>query len=281
MQVIDKRSETEPILGVDGLSVSFEGTNGTVRALRGATLSLRPGEVMGLVGESGSGKSVLAWSAVGLTPPPGEIVAGQVTFRGRSLVKDGTLDEGVRRRLAGSEIGLVVQNARAHLNPLVRVGDQLANVARVRPGVSAGDARAAAVEMLARVALSERSARAYPHELSGGMAQRVLIAMAAINGPAVLFADEPTMGLDVTIQAQVLDVLSAETQRLSSSLCLVTRDLGIVANYCQTVGVIRQGQVLEVTSVEEFFAGATHPYSRSLLAAATLGEHSRATGVRR
>jgi ABC-type dipeptide/oligopeptide/nickel transport system ATPase component len=243
--------------------------------LDGIGFDVPPGEILGLVGESGSGKSVLMWSIVGLTPPPGRLVAGDVSFGEETMITAGTPDTAALRRVRGSGIGLIVQNARAHLNPLIPIGEQLANVSLAARGGKRADARREAVAMLARVALSdpERIAVSYPHQLSGGMAQRVLIALATINRPRVLLADEPTMGLDVTIQTQVLDLLTEEVRRLGdSALCLVTRDLGVVANYCHTVGVLQAGRLVELSPVREFFAHPRHPHSIALLAAATLAD---------
>jgi ABC-type dipeptide/oligopeptide/nickel transport system ATPase component len=268
----------DELFAVDGLAVGFATAGGPTRVLDGVSFALRAGETMGLVGESGAGKSLLIWSAVGLTPPPGQIVAGEVRFRGDRIAGRGAGDDEERlRHVRGVEIGLIVQNARAHLNPLVRVGDQLANVVRAHGELSRDAARRRAIELLAQVALNdpERTARSYPHELSGGMAQRVLIAMATINSPAVVLADEPTMGLDVTIQTQVLDLLTAEARRLGTALCIVTRDLGIVAHYCQTVGVLHNGAIVELAPVAEFFARPRHPHSARLLDAATFQQRAR------
>jgi ABC-type dipeptide/oligopeptide/nickel transport system ATPase component len=264
----------EETFTVRDLVVEFPTDGDACHVLDGASLSLRPGEVMGLVGESGAGKSVLMWTAVGLTPPPGRATAGEISFCGEPLLDHRGWIEERLAAVRGSGIGLIVQNARAHLNPLARIGEQLANVAMAARALPRAKARELAVARLEQLALAdpERTAAAYPHELSGGMAQRVLIAMATINSPRVLLADEPTLGLDVTIQAQVLDLLSEETRRLgASSLCLVTRDLGIVANYCDTVGVLHEGRVVEFAPTTEFFASPQHPHSIELLEAARLG----------
>jgi oligopeptide/dipeptide ABC transporter ATP-binding protein len=255
---------SEPLLATKDLTIQFGTPQGLVKAVNEISFALEPREFLGLVGETGSGKSVLAWSLVGIVPPPGKVVKGDVYFQGMRL--HGNAGKGIRR-IRGKEIGLIVQNARAHLNPLVQVGKQIANAYRAHVEASPKEALAKAVEMLHIVAIPdpERRVRAYPHELSGGMAQRVMIAIAIIHSPKVLIADEPTMGLDVTIQAQILDSLADLVHRLGSSALLATRDMGIIANYCQRVGVLYAGQLVEIASVGEFFAKPRHPYSVALL----------------
>jgi peptide/nickel transport system ATP-binding protein len=238
------------------------------------SFALERGEILGLVGETGSGKSVVVWSVVGLVPPPGQIVKGEVYFQGTNYLSK---REEELRGIRGKEIGLIVQNARSHLNSLVRVGDQIAYAYQAHADISHKEALAKAVEMLYKVAMPdpERRARAYPHELSGGMAQRVMIAIALIHSPKVVIADEPTMGLDVTIQAQILDLLEEQLHRLGSSTLIVTRDIGIVANYCQRVGVVYAGQIVELAPVKSFFAKPRHPYSIALLDAVSFGRAQR------
>jgi oligopeptide/dipeptide ABC transporter ATP-binding protein len=255
---------SEPLLATKDLTIQFGTPQGLVKAVNEISFALEPRELLGLVGETGSGKSVLAWSLVGIVPPPGKVVRGDVYLQGVRLHGNAGKD---MRRIRGKEIGLIVQNARAHLNPLVQVGKQIANAYRAHVEASPKEALAKAVEMLHIVAIPdpEQRVRAYPHELSGGMAQRVMIAIAIIHSPKVLIADEPTMGLDVTIQAQILDSLADLVHRLGSSTLLVTRDMGIIANYCQRVGVLYAGQLVEIASVEAFFARPRHPYSVALL----------------
>jgi len=240
-----------------------------VQAVDGVSLELAAGETLGLLGETGSGKSTIAWSVLGLVPPPGRIEGGAIRLLGRDLL---SVQEEELRRIRGKQLGLIVQNARAHLNPLVPIGVQIANAYSSHTEASPRDAFQVAVDTLERVAIPdpERRARAFPHELSGGMAQRVMIAMAIVNSPRVLIADEPTMGLDVTIQAQILDLLADQVDSLGASTLLITRDLGIVANYCTRVAVLYAGQVVEMAPVNEFFRHPRHPYSIGLLDSATL-----------
>lgn len=264
----------EGILAVEDLATYFYTYRGVVKAVNGVSFTLERGESLGLVGETGSGKSVVAWSTVQLVAPPGRIVRGKVYFQGAKLLEK--RDEELRR-IRGKEIGLIVQNARAHLNPLVRVGDQIANAYLAHTEASLREAQSKAIEMLETVAMPdpEYRARAYPHELSGGMAQRVMIAMSIIHSPKVLIADEPTLGLDVTIQTQILDLLEEQVHRLGSSILLITRDLAIVANYCQKVGVVYGGQIVELAPVEAFFNKPRHPYSIALLDAVSFGHSGR------
>ncbi|HKQ01478.1 MAG TPA: ABC transporter ATP-binding protein [Actinomycetes bacterium] len=260
----------EAILEIQDLSVEFQARGRRARALDGVTLQLRPGETLGLIGESGSGKSIVAWSVLGLLPSPGQIVAGRVVLEGRDLL---SRREEELRTIRGRDLALIVQNARAHLNPLLRVGDQVAEVYRGHHDVSLKDARRRALEMLTKVAIPdpEERLRAYPHELSGGMAQRVLIAMATINEPKVLVADEPTMGLDVTIQTQILDLLRQQVEELGASALLITRDLGIAANYCDRIAVLYAGRIVEVGPVERVFDEPRHPYTIRLLHSSRFG----------
>jgi oligopeptide/dipeptide ABC transporter ATP-binding protein len=263
---------TDDVLAVEGLTTCFFTRRGIVQAVNDVDLRLGRGESLGIVGETGSGKSALAWSIVDLVPPPGRIIRGGVFLDGRPLIGQAP-DE--MRRIRGKDISLIVQNARAHLNPLVRVGDQIANAYRPHAAGSAQDVKARVLQMLEAVAMPDpvRRARAYPHELSGGMAQRVMIAMAMIHSPKVLIADEPTMGLDVTIQAQILDLLQAQVEQQRASTIVVTRDLGIVANYCGRVGVMHAGAIVELAPVASFVEGQgpRHPYSIALVGATSFG----------
>lgn len=257
-----------PVLSIKNLVVTFHTSHGDVPAVRGLNLNLRLGETLGLLGESGSGKSTVAWSILGLVPHPGRIGSGQVHLGERDLLAG--QDE--LRKVRGSEIGFIVPNARAHLNPLLPVGKQIAAVYRAHNEVSGDEAHERAIDMLKRVAIpdAEARAKAYPHEMSGGMAQRVIIAMATVNSPRVLIADEPTMGLDVTIQSQILELLAEQVQELGASMLLITRDLGIAARYCDRLAVLRGGQLIEEAPARDFFASPQHPYSAALLSAAVL-----------
>ncbi len=216
------------------------------------------------MGESGSGKSTAAMALLGLVRPPGRVVAGSVRLRGVDIL--GRSDAQLRT-VRGREVGLITQDARGALNPLVRVGDQIANVLRAHADVDKRTAQRRAVEALRIVGIPdpERRVRAYPHELSGGMAQRVLIAIATIHDPVLLIADEPTTGLDVTVQAQFLDTLQRRVQDTGSAVLFVTHDLGIVAQYCDRVAVMLQGEIVEQADVRTIFGSPSHPYTRELV----------------
>jgi len=250
-----------PILRVRGLEVAF----GARRAVAGFDLDIAPGEIVGLTGDSGAGKSTLGLALLGLTRSPGRILGGVVEFEGTDVL---ALDEEQRRRIRGAKIGLIVQNPRASLSPLHTVGQQIADTYRAHEGGTRAAAAAHAVEMLRSLGLNdpERRVQAYPHEVSGGMAQRVLIAMALGCGPRLLVADEPTSGLDVTIQAQFLDDMWHSVRRAGSAVLLMTQDLSIIANYCDRVVVMQDGQRVEDAPTPVFFAAPAAAYGRSLLA---------------
>ena len=250
-----------PILRVRGLEVAF----GTRRAVADFDLDIAPGEIVGLTGDSGAGKSTLGLALLGLTRPPGRILGGTVEFEGTDIL---ALDEAQRRRIRGAKIGLIVQNPRASLSPLHSVGQQIADTTRTHEGGTRAAAAVHAVEMLRTLGMNdpERRVQAYPHEVSGGMAQRVLIAMALGCGPRLLVADEPTSGLDVTIQAQFLDDMWHSVRRAGSAVLLMTQDLSIIANYCDRVVVMQDGQRVEDAPTRVFFAAPAAAYGRSLLA---------------
>ncbi len=256
----------ELALEIDDLHTHFFTAAGVVKALNGVSLQLERGMMFGLVGESGAGKTTLAHSIMRVVPPPGRVVKGETRLLGRDLQ---ALSEDALRRIRGSEIAMIVPNPRAELNPLLTIGAQLANVARAHLGVGIKEARERAVRMLAEVKIPDpaRRAGAYPHELSGGMAQRVVIAMALIGEPKVTISDDATSGLDVTVQAQVLDLTLSLLRDGDSASLMITRDLGIVANYCDRVAVLYRGCVLEMADVRSFFANPRHPYSVELLEA--------------
>jgi ABC-type dipeptide/oligopeptide/nickel transport system ATPase component len=258
-------SATQPILEASHLNVVYPLPGGEVPAVKGFSLSIGEQEFVGLVGESGSGKSTAALALMGLVRAPGMIVSGEVHFGGESIL---TKSDDELRSIRGNEIGLIVQNSRAALNPLVRVGDQIANVYRAHHHVGKADALQRAVESLGAVGIPDprRRANAYPHQLSGGMAQRVLIAMATVNEPKLLIADEPTTGLDVTVQAQFLDTLQSKVRDSRSAVVFVTHDLGIVAHYCDRVAVMYRGQVIEEATVDDLFARPKHAYTQRLIA---------------
>jgi ABC-type dipeptide/oligopeptide/nickel transport system ATPase component len=258
-------SAMQPILEASHLNVVYPLPGGEVPAVKDFSIAIGEREFVGLVGESGSGKSTAALALMGLVRAPGRIVSGEVRFGGESVL---TKSDDELRSIRGNEIGLIVQNSRAALNPLLRVGDQIANVYRAHHQVGKREGLERAVESLAAVGIPDprRRASAYPHQLSGGMAQRVLIAMATVNEPKLLIADEPTTGLDVTVQAQFLDTLQSKVRDSGSAVVFVTHDLGIVAHYCDRVAVMYQGQVIEEATVDDLFARPQHAYTQRLIA---------------
>jgi peptide/nickel transport system ATP-binding protein len=269
----------DPILRCSSLRIDYAAPRGTVRAVNGLDLALQEGCTLGLVGESGSGKSTLAWGILRLVPWPGRILGGQILFRGEDLLAK---SETEMRQIRGRKIALITQSARAGLSPLVRIGTQIANVYRAHHNVPAKQARRHVIDMLSAVTLGdpERIAESYLHELSGGMAQRVIIAMALICSPEIVIADEPTTALDLTVQTQILDLIRDIVARRGMSTIIVTHDLAIVAQYCQSLAVMYNGQLLESGPVQRFFKGPVHPYSAALLASASYTSKlvRRATG---
>ena len=252
------------LLEVDGLVVEFETEDGTVHAVNGVSLVLRPGETLAIVGESGSGKSVTALSIMGLITKPGRIVDGVIEFGGRDLR---TLSEREYRDLRGGDLAMVFQDPCSSLNPSFRVGYQIAEAILAHANVSKDEANQRAAELLSLVEIPEPAQRArdYPHQFSGGMRQRAMIAMAVANAPKLLIADEPTTALDVTIQAQVLDVLRTAQRETNAALLLITHDLGIVAGLADRVAVMYAGRVVEEGRVDEIFYDPRHPYTNGLL----------------
>ncbi len=253
-----------PLLEVDDLRVDFFTRRGTVQAVRGVSFRLGRGETLGVVGESGSGKSVMAQTLLGLTELPGRITGGDVRWKGESLVTDA---EAALRRVRGKEIAMVFQDPMTSLNPLFTVGTQVAEVCRRHLGSSRKAARDRAVELLDLVGIAnpERRVKQYPHEMSGGMRQRVLIAMALACEPELLVADEPTTALDVTIQAQILELVAELQQRLGLAVLLITHDLGVVAGLCDRVAVMYAGKLVEVAAADDLYATPGHPYTAGLL----------------
>ncbi|TPG44206.1 ABC transporter ATP-binding protein [Roseomonas nepalensis] len=250
----------DALLSVRGLTVAFNG----VAAVSDLDLDVMPGEILGLTGDSGAGKSTLGLALLGLTRPPGRILRGRAVLEGTDLL---ALPEAARRRLRGRRIGLIVQSPRGALSPLHTIGAQIGGVLRAHLPLSRPEAAARSVGLLRRLGLNdpERRAGAYPHEISGGMAQRVLIAMAVGAGPRLLVADEPTSGLDVTIQAAFLDELAATARAAGSAVLLMTQDLGIIANYCDRVAVMQGGRIVAEGATRAFFAAPADDYSRTLL----------------
>jgi len=255
-----------PILEVTDLQTVFFTNSGLFRAVDHVSFSLRRGETLAIVGESGCGKSVSALSIMRLVPdPPGRIIGGQVLLDGTDLL---ALDEAEMRDIRGNRISMIFQEPMTSLNPVIRIGDQIAEAVRLHRSVSARDAWDRAVEMLKLVRIPEAAQRArdYPHQLSGGMRQRAMIAMALACRPTLLIADEPTTALDVTIQAQILHLMLELQQELGMGLILITHDLGVVAQTAQRVVVMYAGRKVEEADVEALFAQPLHPYTRGLMA---------------
>jgi oligopeptide/dipeptide ABC transporter ATP-binding protein len=252
------------LLEVDRLTTVFAVRQGEATAVDGVSLHVDAGETLGLVGESGSGKSVTALSIMRLVQPPGRISGGQVRFDGRDLL---TVSEADMCRVRGAEIALIFQEPMTALNPVFTVGDQIAETLIVHDRASRADARRQAVDLLDAVRIPDAAARVrdYPHQLSGGMRQRVLIAMALACRPRLVIADEPTTALDVTIQAEILDLLREMRARFNLALLLITHDLGVVAETADRVAVMYAGRIVEEGPVREIFRGPEHPYTRGLL----------------
>ena len=251
------------LLEVHGLATAFEHEHGAARAVDGVSFTLEAGQVLGLVGESGCGKSVTALSLMRLVPLPGRVVAGEVLLEGRELL---ALPEREMRRLRGPGMAMIFQEPMTSLNPVLRVGSQIAEAVRIHSGVGRRAAWDRAVELLGEVGIPEPATRArdYPHQLSGGMRQRVMIAMAISCSPKVLIADEPTTALDVTIQAEILDLLRTLRERHRMAVLLITHDLGVVAEQADAVAIMYAGHIVEYANVFEIFDRPLHPYTQAL-----------------
>src|SRR2546421_1466526 len=253
-----------PLLDVRDLCTSFFLEGGEARAVDGVSFALDAGRVLGLVGESGCGKSVTALSLMRLVPPPGRIVGGKVSFDGRDLL---TLPEREMRTVRGAGLAMIFQEPMTSLNPVLTVGSQIAEAVRLHRPVSRREAWERAVELLAEVGIPEpaRRARDHPHRLSGGMRQRVMIAMAISCEPRALIADEPTTALDVTIQAEILDLLRALREQRGMAVLLITHDLGVVAEQADEVAIMYAGRIVEHAATADLFADPRHPYTEALL----------------
>jgi len=255
----------QAILDVRDLHTHFETERGVVRAVDGVDLRVEAGRTVGVVGESGCGKTVLALSILRLVPmPPGRIVGGSVLLNGRDLL---TLPTEEMRMVRGREISMIFQEPMTSLNPVFRVGEQIAEVFRLHQGMNRRDAEQRSVEMLRMVGIPspEKRASDYPHQMSGGMRQRVMIAIALACRPRVMLADEPTTALDVTIQAQMIDLIDCLRQETGTAVVLITHDLGVVAETAETVAVMYAGQVVEQGPVRDLFSSPLHPYTRGLM----------------
>jgi oligopeptide/dipeptide ABC transporter ATP-binding protein len=257
----------QPLLRVEDLRTSFHTDEGTAKAVDGVSFVVAEQETLGIVGESGCGKSVTALSILRLIPdPPGRIEGGNVEFQGRDLLD---LTEKEMRRIRGNEIAMIFQEPMTSLNPVYTVGEQISEVLRLHRGVTRAEAEERAVEMLRRVRIPDPEQRVeeYPHQLSGGQRQRVMIAMALACDPALLIADEPTTALDVTVQAQILDLLRELQNEFGMAIMLITHDLGVIAEMAHRVVVMYAGVVVESGTVEQIFDGPNHPYTEGLKAA--------------
>ena len=256
----------DSLLEISGLAVEFDSRKGPVRILDDINLSIAAGEVLGVVGQAGAGKTVLVRSLLRLLPENGRAVEGSIRFRGQDLL---TMEAAELRRMRGTGIAHILPDAKSQLNPLVRVGDMRVAVLRTHEKATRDEARARAAALLASVGIAdpERRLSAYPHELSGGMAQRICIALALMHSPSLIVADEPTAGLDVTVQRQVLDLMATLVRDREAAQLMVTRDLGIVAHYCQQVAVIHDGRIVEVAPTVQLFDSPEHPYTKQLLIA--------------
>jgi oligopeptide/dipeptide ABC transporter ATP-binding protein len=262
---MDARVTNQPLLQVEDLRIRFYTLRGVVHALDEITLHVNTGESVGIVGETGCGKSITARGILRLIDPPGRIIKGTVKFEGMDLL---SLSEGDIRKIRGSQISMIMQEPKMSLNPSMRVGKQVAETLMIHDrSLNKRAARARALEMLAAVAIPDpgRMARRYPHELSGGMAQRIMIAMMLVTRPKLLIADEPTSALDVTIQAQIIDLMNDLIEQIGSSVLMISHDLGVVAETCDRVIVMYAGNVVESGRVTDVLRDPQHPYTQGLL----------------
>lgn len=261
---MDTHHTRQPLLQVQNLSTSFFTPDGEVKAVDGVSFAIHPGETLGIVGESGCGKSITSLSIMRLLSNPGRIVGGEILLRGENLL---TKSEQEMRRLRGKEISMIFQEPMTSLNPVFTVGEQIAEALRIHEGLDRVRAMERATEMVRRVGIPspERRVQQYPFELSGGMRQRVMIAIALACNPALLIADEPTTALDVTIQAQILDLMKGLQRDFGLTIMLITHDLGVVAETCDKVAVMYAGKIVEYADVKTLFREPKHPYTRGLL----------------
>ncbi len=265
-------STQQPLLEVKDLKTYFYTEDGVVKAVNGVDFSIKPGEVMGLVGESGSGKSVTSLTIMRLLTSNAKIESGQILFDGQDMA---SLSEDKLLKLRGNKLSMIFQQPTSCLNPVFRIGDQIAETIMVHQNVTYQQATEKALEMMRLVGISdpERRSKAFPHEISGGQAQRVMIAMALSCRPNLLIADEPTTALDVTIQAQILDLMRDLRDKTGSAILLITHDMGVIAEMCDSVAVMYAGQIVEYADVYTLFENQLHPYTEGLLAAIpVLGE---------
>jgi len=254
------------LLEVQSLRTHFFMEYGTIKAVDGVSLEIRPGEVLGIAGESGCGKTVTGLSILRLiSSPPGKILGGEVRFRGKDLLSIGKREI---RRIRGSEISMIFQEPMTYLNPVFTIGDQIREILTAHEKISKTEARKRTIDILRKVGIdsAEKRFKDYPHQFSGGMRQRVMIAMALICNPSLVIADEPTTALDVTIQAQILELLQKLKGEIGMSLMLITHDLGVIATMADRVAVMYAGKIVEYATTREIFYNASHPYTQGLLA---------------
>lgn len=253
---------TQDLLSIEGLSIVYEVDGETTYAVNDLHLSLKPGETLGLIGETGAGKTTTALGIMGLVPsPPGRVVSGRVMFAGEDLLQ---LPQEQMRRVRGKKISMIFQDPMTSLNPVMTVGEQIAEVILIHEGVSRKESLRKAGEMLEMVGIPTARAVDYPHQFSGGMKQRVVIAIALACNPDLLIADEPTTALDVTIQAQVLDLMKALKTRYNTAMILITHDLGVVAQVCDKVAIMYAGEVVESGDIRDVYENTRHPYTKGL-----------------
>ena len=255
-------TKKDVLLSIKDLDVQYKTEDGVVHAANGISLDLYEGETLGLVGETGAGKTTVALSVLKLIPdPPGKIVAGEITYKGRDIVN---MPESEMRRIRGDEISMIFQDPMTALNPIIPVGEQIAEAVRFHSDVSRQEAQQKAMQTLELVGIPAERYDEYPHQFSGGMKQRVVIAIALCCNPHLLIADEPTTALDVTIQAQRLEMMNELKSEMNTSLIMITHDLGIVAHMCDRVAVVYAGQVVEIGTTRQIFKNTAHPYTVGL-----------------
>ena len=256
--------EQETLLSVKDLTIHYITDDGVMKAVNGISFDLKKGETLGLVGETGAGKTTTALGIMRLVPdPPGKIVSGEILWNGKNLLKVGKLG---MRAIRGKEISMIFQDPMTSLNPVMTVGAQLSEVIRIHEKLSRADAAIRAGEMLELVGIPSERMDEYPHRFSGGMKQRVVIAMALACNPLMIIADEPTTALDVTIQAQVLDLMRSLREKFGTATLMITHDLGVVAEICDRVAIIYAGQIVEQGTLEEIYENTKHPYTKGLFA---------------
>jgi len=267
----------DPLIGIERLSVSYYSYRGVVHALNGVSLEVGQQETVGLVGETGSGKSTIGLAIVGLIPPPGLVDGGKIVLDGEDLL-DKSKDQ--MREFRRTKLALIFQDPSTALNPVLRIGDQLTEAFMIKRKVSRKEAKEMAIHILAEVGISNpKVAQQYPHELSGGMKQRVMIGMALTGSPELLIADEPTSSLDVTLQAQIMELLAEVSKKNKMAVLLITHNMGVVSRYCEKVAVMYAGNIVEAGTTRNILKSPSHPYTKGLLAAVKLGSKKELSSI--